>query len=121
VTDACCVVTRYFGGILLGTGGLARAYSRAAALALEAAGLSRVRLLRRLSLSCPYPLYERVRRELALRGAAAEREDFGAAVELSVLVEKDEAEALVSRLAEISSGAVAVESAGEEYGAVPIK
>ncbi len=121
VADVCCVVTRYFGGVLLGTGGLARAYSRAAALALEAAGLSRVARLARLRLSCPYQFYERVRRELALRGALVEDERFGAAVELSVRAESGEAEALVSRLAEISSGAVVIERAGEEYGAVPLK
>ena len=42
--NVCCVVTRYFGGILLGTGGLVRAYSKAAAMAVDAAGVSIMRL-----------------------------------------------------------------------------
>ena len=44
VYNVCCVVTRYFGGTLLGTGGLVRAYSRSAKLALDAAGLSQKRV-----------------------------------------------------------------------------
>ena len=57
VTNVCCVVTRYFGGTLLGTGGLARAYTRAAQMALEAAGIAQMASFTELLLALPYPFY----------------------------------------------------------------
>ena len=54
VTNVCCVVTRYFGGILLGAGGLTRAYGGTAKLALDAAGVSRMRLWSTLAVPCSY-------------------------------------------------------------------
>ena len=61
VTDLVCVVTRYFGGVLLGTGGLLRAYTQSAKDALEAAGRSVVRAWAELEIPCPYALLERLR------------------------------------------------------------
>ena len=61
VWDVCCVVTRYFGGILLGAGGLTRAYGGTAKLALNAAGVSRMRLWATMAVPCTYPLYERMK------------------------------------------------------------
>ena len=66
VTDVVCVVTRYFGGILLGTGGLARAYSKSAKDALMAAGVSVERLWDWILVPCSYSLYERIRVDAAL-------------------------------------------------------
>jgi len=63
VFDVCCVVTRYFGGILLGAGGLVRTYSGAAKAALCAAGLSRMSLWATVLLPCTYPLFERMKLE----------------------------------------------------------
>ena len=57
VTNAVCVVTRYFGGVLLGAGGLTRAYGGTAKLALDAAGISRMRLWAVLAAPCSYGLY----------------------------------------------------------------
>lgn len=72
VTNACCVVTRYFGGVLLGAGGLVRAYTQAAKDALDAAGLSVVRRWVELSVDCPYGFLERVRLECAALGGVVE-------------------------------------------------
>ena len=58
VTNVVCVVTRYFGGVLLGTGGLLRAYTAAAADALADAGISVVRRWLACEVSMPYALYE---------------------------------------------------------------
>ena len=69
IYDFCCVVTRYFGGILLGTGGLARAYSKAASMALDEAGISEKRLWSRIMTECPYSLYEKLKKELEQREA----------------------------------------------------
>ena len=76
VCDVCCVVTRYFGGILLGSGGLVRAYSKAAALALEAAGRARMAEWERVELMCSYSQYERVRRLLEGSGGGGHRREL---------------------------------------------
>ncbi len=120
VQNVLCIVTRYFGGILLGTGGLVRAYTQAARLALEAAGIAEVRLWERLLIACPYSLYERARRELELAGAAEIQTDFAADVSLEALVEKGRGEALNDRLRELSSGAVEALILGEEFKAVKV-
>jgi uncharacterized YigZ family protein len=112
VFDVCCVVTRYFGGILLGSGGLVRAYSKAAALALEAAGTARMALWRPLRITCGYPQYERVRRLLSDLGAAEPDAAFGAAVFVSALIPEENAGVFAARLVDVTAGSAAFE-AGE--------
>ena len=118
IQNVLCIVTRYFGGILLGTGGLVRAYSQTAKLALGAAGIARVREWEELLIACPYGLYEKVRRELDLSGALVTATDFGADVSLEALLEKGRSEALNRRLREISSGAVEALILGSKFRAV---
>lgn len=60
LTDVCLVVTRYFGGVLLGTGGLARAYSKAAKLAVKAAAPINMCLYDIADLRCEYPFYSKI-------------------------------------------------------------
>ena len=120
IVNVLCVVTRYFGGILLGTGGLAQAYSRSAKLALEAAGVSRVGLWERCLAACPYALYERARRELELAGAIPEATDFGADVSLEFLLPAGEAENLNRKLLELSGGTLEALVLGEEFRGVPL-
>ena len=69
LTDVVCVVTRYFGGVLLGTGGLVRAYTTATARALENAEVVTVRSVIELSVTVDYSLYERA--SLLIQGAGA--------------------------------------------------
>ena len=118
IQNVLCIVTRYFGGILLGTGGLVRAYSQTAKLALAAAGVARVREWEELLIACPYGLYEKVRRELDLAGSLVTATDFGADVSLEALLEKGKSEALNRRLREISSGAVEALILGSKFRAV---
>jgi len=61
VENVVCIVTRYFGGILLGAGGLTRAYAKAAKDALDAAGKARMQPFSVLLLECPYPMFERIK------------------------------------------------------------
>ena len=68
VTNVCCVVTRYFGGILLGAGGLVRAYTQSAKDALDAAGISVVRRWVEVAVPCPYSFFERLKLELEAHG-----------------------------------------------------
>lgn len=84
LVNVVVVVTRYFGGILLGTGGLVRAYTQGAKLALDAAGVARTVRCNRVLMSVDYPLYGRVTRELENRLIPIEETSFG--VDVSVLV-----------------------------------
>ena len=113
ITDVCCVVTRYFGGVLLGAGGLVRAYSAAARDALAAAGVRRMAEWQSILVPCPYPLYERVKRLLDECGAVVEDTDFGADVLLTALIRADRAEAFQKSLSELTAGAVAAEVMGK--------
>ena len=121
LTNVCCTVTRYFGGVLLGTGGLVRAYTAAAKAALSDAGISRMALWRCERLHCPYPMYERIRRLLEEREAVTEATEFGADVALEILIRGDRAADFDDALREISAGAVVPEPVGERFCGVRIK
>ena len=75
-----CVVTRYFGGILLGAGGLVRAYTKGAKIAVDAAGKSMQRVWSVLYVPCPYTFYERVKLEVAAFGGIIRDTQYGAEV-----------------------------------------
>ena len=72
VTNAVCVVTRYFGGILLGAGGLTRAYGKSARDALAAAGVAAMGRWTAARCTCPYPLLERVKLEAQATGGTVD-------------------------------------------------
>jgi len=113
VWNVCCVVTRYFGGILLGAGGLVRAYTQSAKDALDAAGLAQVRRWTALEVPCPYARLEEVRREVARFGGVEEAADYGADVRLSVLVPAEDAAGFAAHLLDASAGTVEVLETGE--------
>ena len=104
VQDVLCVVTRYFGGILLGTGGLARAYGKAAKDALDAAGIAEMRVWRRLAARCPYAFFERVKLELDGRSGILEDSQFGADITLNVLLPDGEVSPFTDSMRELSAG-----------------
>lgn len=106
VTDVCCVTTRYFGGTLLGSGGLVRAYTNAARLGLQAAGLARMTPWRKGAFTCSYAQYERLRRFLEDRGARVEETSFGAEVEILFSAPEQQAESLAESLRNVSAGSV---------------
>ena len=103
ITDCVCVVTRYFGGILLGTGGLARAYTKGAKDALMAAGVSVQRIWDQIAIPCPYNLFERVKQETEKLGGVIENSEFGAQVQVTALLPEDQTEAYLERLVELSN------------------
>lgn len=103
--DVCCVVTRYFGGILLGSGGLVRAYSKAASMALEAAGRARMAEWSLVETVCGYAQYERVKRLLGDLGAADLDSSFGADVSVSALLPADTAQLFCDRLTDVTAAA----------------
>ncbi len=121
VCNVLCVVTRYFGGVLLGAGGLVRAYSHAAALALDAAGIAAMRLWDEAVIVCPYPLLERVKNEIGAFMGHVMSADYGAEVRISAIIPKEGSEGLVARLNDISSGKLKIEHKGENYRPIRIK
>ena len=121
VTDAVIVVTRYFGGILLGTGGLARAYTKGAKDALAAAGISVERLWDRLLVACSYSLYDRIRQETERCGGVIEDTAYGADVTLTVLTPETETENYVNQLVELSAGTVQGEKLDQVFRGMPVK
>ena len=120
ITDVCCVVTRYFGGILLGTGGLARAYTQGAKSALEAAGISAVRHWTAAELLCTYSQYESLRREVEKLGGVVENTEYGAQVNISVLLPQDRREEFSAHVTDYTAGTVEVRETGEKDVDVPL-
>lgn len=107
--NCLCVVTRYFGGVLLGTGGLVRAYTKGAQIAVAAAGVQRMSLFSVALIACPYNLYEMVLHLLPDYDCAAEQTDFGADVTLTVTLPAGGEERLNAALAEATAGQVYAE------------
>lgn len=112
VYNVCCVVTRYFGGILLGAGGLTRAYARAAKLALDQAGIAVMRLWTRMELNCGYSWYERVRLEVRAAGGAEEETRFESEVFIRALLPAGEAERFAASISELTAGQVIPRATG---------
>ena len=104
VWDVCCVVTRYFGGILLGAGGLTRAYGGTAKLALNAAGVSRMRLWATMAVPCTYPLYERMKLLVEGCGGSIEDTEYGADILLTVTLPAQRQAELARQVADLSAG-----------------
>jgi uncharacterized YigZ family protein len=115
--DCLCVVTRYFGGILLGAAGLTRAYAQAAGAALAAAEIVVMEPCRSLRLRCGYALYNRVAALLPARGAVLAAE-FADEVEITLRLRAEDAEAFCARLREASGGKCEAEAVAEGWGAV---
>ena len=116
-----CVVTRYFGGILLGAGGLVRAYTKGAKIAVDAAGKSMKRVWTVLYVPCPYPFYERVKLLVGECEGIIRSCDFGAEVELELLFPEANAEPFLAKLTDMTSGTVEGMEVGQEYRAFPVK
>ena len=121
IADTVCVVTRYFGGILLGAGGLVRAYGKSAKDALDAAGVSVVRRWVAMEVPCTYAQVEEVRRSVLHHGGVEEQVDYGADVLLSVLIPEERAGQFAAHLLEASAGTIEVLQAGEQFKAVPFR
>ena len=115
LTDVCIVVTRYFGGILLGGGGLVRAYSHAASLACDAAHIMDMRLCHRLSISADYGMYGKISYILPRFDTITVSSDFGSEVTLEILVLSEKLEALKTELTEVTNGSANVSDLGEAY------
>jgi len=119
VSDVVAVVTRWFGGTLLGAGGLVRAYGDAVRAGLAASGTVRRVLVRELLVEVGHADAGRVETELRHRGVAVLDATYAAAVTLRLGVEPEEEPALHTLLAELSAGTALAVPAGERWVDVP--
>lgn len=115
VTDTVLVVTRYFGGILLGGGGLVRAYSHGASIALQAAGVITMRECSLLRLTCDYSQYGRVGSLIPECGGVVDDTQFAEAVTLSFHMAPEQKGAFARQLADATNGQVTFEEEGMEF------
>ena len=106
VTNAAVVVTRYFGGVLLGAGGLVRAYSQGAAIAINAAGVGVMHPTARYLMELPYPLLNRVDYFLKDEPVIVEDKAFTDAVTYTLIVRCADEEGFLKRLTNLTEGTV---------------
>ncbi len=110
LTNLVIVVTRYFGGIKLGTGGLVRAYTSSARLAIEAAGICRVCSVRILKVKVDYTYFERIRKMASEaltdqeNSFVIDETEYGEKVVLTLLTQEENGEHLSSMLVNLTSG-----------------
>ena len=109
IPNVCCVATRYLGGVLLGTGGLVRAYTKSAQLGLAAAGVNRMSRCSVLLITCPYSLLGVVQNLLPEHDCTAEEIEYAADVTLTVTLPEGGEEALAAALRDATSAAADVE------------
>ena len=120
IYNVVCVVTRYFGGTLLGAGGLVRAYTKGAKIAIDAAGRSMKRVWSVLYIPCPYNYYERVKLEIAAFEGVIRDTQFGAEIDLEVMIAEGKTEDFIARLTDMTNGTVECLVTGQEYRAFPV-
>ncbi len=115
IRNVAVVVTRYFGGVLLGTGGLARAYTRAVKAGLEACSIGRMRAGVRIRIATDYNGVGRILYLLGQRGIEPEESSYTDTVTLQVTVPAEEFGALCQEVTDATGGRAAVEKTGELY------
>ena len=115
VTDVCVVVTRYFGGVLLGKGGLVRAYAQGAKIALAAAGVVTMQSCLVCSLQCSYTQYGKVSASVIEAGGVVDDTIYGSDVTLRFHIPPDLLASLNKKLADMTSGEVQATGTEEKY------
>lgn len=115
LTDICCVVTRYFGGILLGGGGLVRAYSHATSIAVDSASIMDMCSCYQLKFSMDYTLYGKVNYILPNFNIKILDTNFSNCVTITLLVKVERFEELNKKLIDVSNGSIVVEKSQEMF------
>jgi len=119
--NVLCVATRYFGGILLGAGGLVRAYTKTAKVGVDAAGISMKRVWENVAIPCAYNLFERLRGEvIAFEGMVLDVE-YGVDVTIHAILPQAKTEEFLARVVDVSNGRAEGIVLGQEYRAFPVK
>ena len=119
VVNACVVVTRYFGGVLLGAGGLVRAYTQGAVTAIDACGIGVMHPTARYMMDVPYPILSRVEYFLKSAPVIVEDKDFSDVITLTLLVKCADEDKLLADLTQLSEGRLEPMRFDETYMAWP--
>ena len=119
LTDVCCVVTRYFGGILLGGGGLVRAYSHSTALAIEAAEVLKMYKCSELILSLSYDLYGKITYIFSDYEIKQINSDFSDGVKITARVKSELEKPFCNKLTDITFGKIKINKTAEIYDDFP--
>ena len=117
VTNVLCVVTRYFGGILLGTGGLVRAYSRSCAEAIRAAGVVRMAPCDLVKFYVPYGQWTLLQQEARRLGATLNPE-YGEKIACVVVIEAEKTKTFLDAVFDQSAGTLTGQIFGREFKTV---
>ncbi len=115
LVDVITVVTRYFGGTLLGTGGLVHAYGTSARLGLEDAGIVTRCLCRLVSVKVDYTLVGKIQYFIASGGYILDNTDYGAEAEFTVCLKKEQTEGFTDGVTELTCGRAIIKQMGERY------
>ncbi len=115
VTDCVVVATRYFGGTLLGAGGLVRAYSHTAKIAVEAGKIITMKLCKALRVTCDYNFYGRLNSLIPEAGGVIDDAEFADNVTVTFKLPVDEVGSFEAKLVDMSFGKLHSEEIGEEY------
>lgn len=115
ITDCVVVVTRYFGGTLLGAGGLVRAYSAAAKAGIDAAGECVMTLCSACTLKCSYTLYGKIPALIARFGGTADDSEFADDVTVRFHLPCENLAAFNKALSEESSGRVQAQEIDQQF------
>ena len=115
LTGVVIAVARYFGGVLLGAGGLTRAYGKAAKLALDAAGKATFVLYSEVEISADYSAFQKLSYEISKMGLEAYDIKYEAEISCRILVTENELEALTSKVLDVTAGRGNVKAVGERY------
>lgn len=119
LTDCVVVATRYFGGTLLGTGGLVRAYSHTAKIAVEAGGIVTMKLCKVLKVCCDYNFYGRLNSLIPECGGVIDDTDFADTVAVTFKMPTDDVDNFEKKLVDLSFGKLKSEEIGEAFEAMP--
>lgn len=109
LTDVCVVVTRYFGGILLGGGGLVRAYSHACKLAVDAARVMIMCKCSEITVTCDYSFYGKLAYVVPEFEVKIKNEDFADEVKVTMLVKAEKVQSLKEKLIDLANGKIDID------------
>ncbi len=118
LVDVCVVVTRYFGGTLLGAGGLIRAYSHGSKIAVESGNIITMAPCKILTVSVDYSFYDRMNIILADIGANIENSEFADKVNIEFSLKESLVDTLRAKLTEQSNGKYELNIIGEKFAKV---
>lgn len=118
ITDCVVVATRYFGGVMLGAGGLVRAYSHTSKIAVEAAGIIKMSVCSCMSVCCDYNFYGKLSSLIPEYGGITEDTDFGENVTVKFYLPKANERSFSEKIVDSSFGKFNAVKSGEKYAQI---